>query len=73
MGGERLVMSENPKKGAKIKSKCYGGTYDKATGSVPRTGAGGRIGFVDGMKMIAAEKNALGGFGNMKRFINACF
>ena len=36
-------------------------------------GAGGRIGFVDGMRMIAAEKKALGGFGNMKRFINACF
>lgn len=36
-------------------------------------GAGGRIGFVDGLKMIAAEKKALGGFGNMKRFINACF
>ena len=36
-------------------------------------GAGGKIGFVDGMKMIAAEKKALGGFGNMKRFIKACF
>ena len=36
-------------------------------------GAGGRIGFVDGMRMIAAEKKALGGFGNMKKFINACF
>ena len=36
-------------------------------------GAGGKIGFVDGIKMIAAEKNALGGFGNMKTFINACF
>ena len=36
-------------------------------------GAGGRIGFVDGLKMIAAEKKALGSFGNMKRFINACF
>ena len=36
-------------------------------------GAGGIIGFVDGLKMIAAEKKALGGFGNMKRFIGACF
>jgi GNAT superfamily N-acetyltransferase len=36
-------------------------------------GAGGRIGFVDGLKMIAAEKKALGGFGKMKRFISACF
>ena len=36
-------------------------------------GAGGSIGFWDGMKMIAAERKALGGFGNMKRFIDACF
>ena len=36
-------------------------------------GAGGSIGFVDGLKMIAAEKKALGGFRNMKRFISACF
>ena len=36
-------------------------------------GAGGKIGFVDGLKMIAAEKKALGGCGNMKRFISACF
>ena len=36
-------------------------------------GAGGRIGFADGIRMIAAEKKALGGFGNMKKFINACF
>ncbi len=36
-------------------------------------GAGGSIGFVDGLKMIAAEKKALGGFRNMKQFISACF
>ena len=36
-------------------------------------GAGGSIGFVEGLKMIAAEKKALGGFRNMKRFISACF
>ena len=36
-------------------------------------GSGGKIGFVDGIKMIAAEKKALGGLGNMKKFINACF
>ena len=36
-------------------------------------GAGGKIGFADGIKMIVAEKKALGGFGNMKKFINACF
>ncbi|WP_130836616.1 hypothetical protein [Lachnoclostridium sp. Marseille-P6806] len=36
-------------------------------------GAGGRIGFFDGMRMIFAEKKALGGFRNMKKFIRACF
>ena len=36
-------------------------------------GAGRKIGFIDGLKMIAAEKRALGGFSNMKRFISACF
>ncbi len=33
----------------------------------------GSIGFFDGLKMIAAEKRALGGFRNMKEFISACF
>ncbi len=36
-------------------------------------GAGGKIGLIDGFKMIAAEKKALGGFRNMKHFISACF
>ena len=36
-------------------------------------GAGGTVGFVDGIKMIAAEKKALGGIQNMKQFIDACF
>ena len=36
-------------------------------------GAGGSIGFFDGMRMIAAEKKALGGFENMKKFVDACF
>ena len=36
-------------------------------------GAGGNIGFLDGIKMVAAEKRVLGGFGNMKKFISACF
>ena len=36
-------------------------------------GAGGSVGFTCGMKMIMAEKKALGGFGNMKKFISACF
>lgn len=33
----------------------------------------GRVRFWDGIKMISAEKKALGGFGNMKKFIKACF
>lgn len=33
----------------------------------------GSVGFFDGLKMIAAEKRALGGFANMKKFIGACF
>ncbi|MBR1752786.1 MAG: GNAT family N-acetyltransferase [Ruminococcus sp.] len=33
----------------------------------------GAIGFADGMKMIFAEKKALGGFGKMKDFVSACF
>lgn len=36
-------------------------------------GAGGAIGLIDGLKMIVAEKKALGGYRNMKRFINDCF
>jgi GNAT superfamily N-acetyltransferase len=50
-------------------------TSDRSEGYMMLSGegAGGKIGFVDGLKMIAAEKKALGGFGNMKRFIGACF
>ncbi len=33
----------------------------------------GSVGFMDGMRMIAAEMRALGGFSNMKEFISACF
>ena len=33
----------------------------------------GSVRFFDGLKMIAAEKRALGGFSNMKKFIGACF
>lgn len=33
----------------------------------------GRISFCDGIKMILAEKKALGGWRNMKSFIYACF
>ena len=33
----------------------------------------GRVKFFDGIKMVAAEKKALGGLSNMKAFIKACF
>lgn len=33
----------------------------------------GRIRFIDGIKMIIAEKKALGGWKKMKAFISACF
>ncbi len=49
-------------------------TSEKEEGYLILSGDGvGSIGFVDGMKMILAEKKALGGFKNMKAFISACF
>lgn len=33
----------------------------------------GSVRFMDGIRMIIAEKQALGGFGKMKEFISACF
>ena len=62
-----------------VRAACRAGvlytTSDRNEGYLMLSGegAGGRIGFVDGLKMIAAEKKALGGYGNMKRFISACF
>ena len=49
-------------------------TSEKHEGYLMLSGEGlKRIGFFDGMKMIFAEKKALGGYRNMKDFINACF
>ena len=49
-------------------------TSDKHEGYLMLSGEGaGRVGFFDGIKMIMAEKKALGGFSNMKAFIKACF
>lgn len=49
-------------------------TSEKEEGYLILSGDGvGSIGFVDGIKMIIAEKKALGGLKNMKSFINACF
>ena len=49
-------------------------TSDKHEGYLMLSGEGaGRVKFFDGIKMIMAEKKALGGFSNMKSFIKACF
>ena len=49
-------------------------TSDKREGYLMLSGEGaGRVRFLDGIKMIMAEKKALGGFSNMKSFIKACF
>ena len=49
-------------------------TSDKHEGYLMLSGEGaGRVGLFDGIRMILAEKKALGGFSNMKAFINACF
>ena len=47
-------------------------TSEKREGFLVLSGVG-TVGFVDGMKMISAEKRALGGFKKMKEFISACF
>ncbi len=49
-------------------------TSDREEGYLILSGEGvGKIGVIDGLKMIAAERKALGGIKNMKDFISACF
>ena len=49
-------------------------TSSKREGYLFLAGDGvGTVRFMDGMKMIAAEKKALGSFKKMKAFISACF
>ena len=49
-------------------------TSDDREGYLMLSGDGaGSVRFFDGIKMIMAEKKALGGFSNMKAFIKACF
>ncbi|MBE5841084.1 MAG: GNAT family N-acetyltransferase [Butyrivibrio sp.] len=49
-------------------------TSDNREGYLMLSGEGfGRVKFFDGIKMIMAEKKALGGFSAMKSFIKACF
>ena len=59
---------------AAYKSGMLYTTSKKHEGYLMVSGEGfGTVGFVPGLKMIAAEKRALGGFKNMKAFIKACF
>ena len=59
---------------AAYKSGMLYTTSDNQEGYLMLSGEGvGSVGFFDGMKMIGAEKKALGGFKNMKNFIKACF
>lgn len=60
---------------AAYKSGVLYTTSDRGEGYLMLSGegAGGSIGFIDGMRMIIAERKALGGFRNMKKFIDACF
>ena len=54
---------------AAYKSGMLYTTSDNQEGYLMLSGEGvGRVGFFDGMKMIMAEKKALGGFKNMKSF-----
>ncbi|MBP3204294.1 MAG: GNAT family N-acetyltransferase [Lachnospiraceae bacterium] len=49
-------------------------TSDKHEGYLMLSGEGaGSVKFFDGIRMILAEKKALGGSSNMKAFIKACF
>ena len=59
---------------AAYKSGLLYTTLDRHEGYLMMSGEGfGSVGVMDGLKMIAAEKRALGGFKNMKSFIKACF
>ena len=59
---------------AAYKSGLLYTTSDEHEGYLMLSGDGaGSVRFFDGIKMIMAEKKALGGFSNMKAFIKACF
>jgi len=59
---------------AAYKSGLLYTTSDRHEGYLMLSGEGfGSVGIVSGIKMISAEKKALGGFRNMKAFIQACF
>ncbi|MBR1797771.1 MAG: GNAT family N-acetyltransferase [Clostridiales bacterium] len=59
---------------ASYRSGLLYATSPKQEGYLILSGEGvGKIGVIDGLRMISAEKKALGGFKNMKAFISACF
>ena len=59
---------------AAYKSGLLYTTSDRHEGFLVLSGEGtNSVGFVDGIRMILAEKQALGGFRKMKEFISACF
>ena len=59
---------------AAYKSGGFYTTSDRHEGFLVLSGEGtGSVGFVDGIRMVLAEKRALGGFRKMKEFISACF
>lgn len=59
---------------AAYKSGLLYTTSESQEGYLILSGEGiGSIGFADGMRMIFAEKKAIGGFGKMKDFVSACF
>ncbi len=72
-GREEMFIYMNAIVQAAYKSGLLYTTSDKHEGYLMMSGEGfGSVGFVDGLKMISAEKKALGGFKNMKSFIKAC-
>lgn len=71
---EDMFLYMNPIVQAAYKSGMLYTTSDRHEGFLILSGEGaGSIGFMDGIRMILAEKRALGGFGKMKEFITACF
>ena len=71
---ENMFIYMNAIVNAAYKTGLLYTTSDKHEGYLMLSGEGfGRVKFFDGLKMISAEKKALGGFGNMKSFIKACF
>ncbi|WP_296563217.1 GNAT family N-acetyltransferase [Ruminococcus sp.] len=59
---------------AAYKSGLLYATSDRREGYLILSGEGvGSIGVADGIKMIFAEKKALGGWGKLKDFVSACF